>query len=131
MIFKTCRIVWHQKAFLRKLSGAGLFCFQYMDQSCPSARILELAVVKRRVKTVLCQQLRVAAPLYDIAVPYHKDEIGILNRGQTMSNYKACFSLHQPGHGLLDLYLGSRINAGGGFIQHQNGGIRQHGSGNG
>lgn len=31
IIFEICRIVWHQKAFFRKLSGTRLFSFQIRE----------------------------------------------------------------------------------------------------
>ena len=94
-------------------------------------RTLELGIVQVGVKTARCQQFVVSTLFDDIAVLHYQNQVGIPNRGQPMGDDKAGAALHQIVHGLLNEQLRTRIHRAGGFIQNQDGRIRQNRPGNG
>ena len=59
----------------------------------PSRR-LELAAVEGGVKAVPGHQFPVGAPLHDVAVPHHQDQIRAADGGQAVGDDKAGLALH-------------------------------------
>ena len=59
-----------------------LFCSYSAITGALIHNILELAVVQIGVEAAGIDQLVVGALLHNVAVPHHKDEVGILDGGQ-------------------------------------------------
>jgi hypothetical protein len=72
-----------------------------------------------------------AAPLDDAARVEHDDLVGVAYRRQPVGNDEHGTLPHQPLDGLLHEPLGLGIERAGGFIQDENRGVAQQGSGNG
>src|SRR5205809_7612972 len=79
----------------------------------------KLTVIQVSIEAILRKQFLVGSLFDDAAVVHNKDQICIPDRGESVGNDKACSSLHQLGHGSLDLHLGSSIDTAGRFVENQ------------
>ena len=57
--------------------------------------VVELAVVKLRIKSALCHQAIVRALLHNVATLHAEDEIRIADGGEPVRNDEACAPFHQ------------------------------------
>ena len=71
------------------------------------------------------------ALLHNVAVPHHKDEVGVPDGGKAVGDDKAGTALHQAVHSSLDALLGAGIHAAGSLVQNQDAVICQNGAGDG
>ena len=71
---------------------------------------MELRIVQRTVESALLYKGIVVSLLYNSAVLYHKNGVGILDGGKPVCNNKAGLVLHQLGHSALYLYLCAGVN---------------------
>ena len=69
--------------------------------------------------------------LHDLSVLHHQDQVGAADGGQPVGDDEAGLILHQRPHGLLNEGFCADVHVGGGFVQDQQVGGLQHGSGNG
>ena len=67
----------------------------------------------------------------DTAILHDKDLVGLFDRDQTVGDRDDRLSLGQLGDRLLDQVLVLRIDAGGGLVQNDDGGVFQNGAGDG
>ena len=72
-----------------------------------------------------------APPLKHPAATEHDDLLGVAQAGQAMRDHQQRAPGRQHRQGLLDGRLGLRVGRGGGFVQHQDGGIGQQRAGDG
>ena len=93
--------------------------------------LIKLAVIKICVKAFCCKQLFVTALLDNIAILHNQNQVSILDSGKPVGNDKACSSLHQVIHSLLNLDLCSGIYRRSSLIQDQDLIVRQDCSCNG
>ena len=98
---------------------------EYVDESG------ELRVIQRRVKAAGGQKLSVGARLGYKTVPDDQDAIGVLDRGETVRDDEAGAPLHKLVEGVLNQLFGAAVHVGGSFVQNEDGGVRQHGAGDG
>ena len=80
---------------------------------------------------VLSEQTLVGAAFYNLSVVEHTDLIGILDRTQTVGDGYGGTRLHQTLQSILYQTLALRIEGGGGFIEDEDRGILQDGTGDG
>ena len=72
--------------------------------------LIKLRVVERVVKTALFNKLVVVALLNNCAVLDNQNGVGVLNGGKSVGDDKAGLVFHKRRHGVLNLYLGARVN---------------------
>ena len=75
-------------------------------------RLLELerTRVELIVNALLGDELVVASALNDLSVIEYHDDVRVLDRGQTVSDYEYRSSLHELVHAALNDCLGTRID---------------------
>jgi hypothetical protein len=83
------------------------------------------------VEAALGQEFIVLAALDDFAVVEDEDLVGVADGGQSVSYDKAGPLLQKPVEGLLDEFLRGVVDAGGGFVEEEDGGIFQQSAGDG
>ena len=81
----------------------------------------EVGVVQRGVMPALCEQALVIPLLDDPALFHHDDAVRGFDRGETVRDQDAGRIFQDQVQRLLDLPLGERVDAGGGFIQDEDG----------
>src|SRR5205823_3629602 len=119
-----------------RCTAHAFFGFNTCLEAHPLHRFLQegspckLAVIQVGIEATLGKQLLVGPLLYDATVIHDQDQIRVANRGEPVSNHKAGSTMHQLAHRLLDLYLGSSIDAAGCFIQDKDLWIGQERAGN-
>ena len=57
--------------------------------------------------------------LYDMAFVHDDDLVGIEDGGKTVGYNQAGASFHEPGHSVLDILLGTGVDAGCRLVQNQ------------
>ena len=83
------------------------------------------------VETIQRAQLLMRSPLDDAAVVDHQDLIGSPDRAQAVCDHEARSSLHEPQHRILDVPLGSGVDAARRLIEDQDARIGNHCAGDG
>jgi len=81
--------------------------------------VVELAVVKLRIKSALCHQAIVRALLHNVATLHAEDEIRIADGGEPVRNDEASAPFHQGVHRLLNEQLCTGIDGAGGLVKDQ------------
>ena len=76
------------------------------------------------------QQLLLLPLSNDSAIFHHNDVVRAGHRAQPVGNDDQRLTLRQTGDGLLDDRFILRVDAGGSFIENDDGRILQHGAGN-
>jgi len=113
-----------------KIDPAGDHCtvlrWLYLDERAEKLTLVELCV-----ESSLFEQLSVCAPLYDLPLVHDEDQIGVLNRRESVGDDEARSSLHQVVHRFLDGDLGERVDVACGFVQYEHVWIGQEGPCNG
>ena len=88
----------------------------------------ELAVVQRRIESVLSQKAFVISLLNDLSVLHDKDLVGFTNGGEAVRHDKAGAARHHMGKSRLDLQLRAGVDGAGSFVQYEHGGAGDHGT---
>lgn len=91
----------------------------------------ELTDVELVVDAPLLQQLPMRPPFDDPAVINHQHQIGIADGAQAVGDDKTRLSFHEAQKRLLNSFFGTGIDAAGGFIKNEDGGVGENGPGDG
>ena len=83
----------------------------------------EIRVVERGVMSALGEQTFVVPLLDDRAFFHHHDAVGGFDGGQPVRDQDAGGMFQDQVQRLLDLPFGERVDAGGGFVQDEDGGL--------
>ena len=70
------------------------------------------------------------ALLDQLTVVDHQNLVGFADGAEAVGDDKAGASMHQPQHGLLDVLLGTGIDAAGGFVEDQDARVGKDSTGN-
>ena len=85
--------------------------------------------MKFLIVAILGEETLVGAALYDLSVVEHTDLIGILDRTQTVGDGHGGTGLHQTLQGILYQALALGVEGRGGFVEDEDRGILQDGTG--
>src|SRR5450759_3886007 len=83
------------------------------------------------VQAVLADQLFVGAHFGNLHAFQHHNQVGIADGRKAVGNDNGGAPHHQALQGLLDEQFSLRIHRGGGLVQDQDGGVLEHGAGDG
>ena len=82
-------------------------------------------------QAVLCAQFVLCAGLRNTPILHYIDAVGVGDGRQAVRDHQHRFALGKLRKGCLHLSFVIRVGKGGGLVQNQDGGIFQHGAGNG
>jgi hypothetical protein len=95
----------------------------FVEQSCAGAEF--------GVEAASLQEFLVFAAFDDFAVVEDEDLVGVADGGQAVGYNKAGAFLQEAVEGLLDEFLRGVVDAGGGFVEEEDGWIFQQRAGDG
>src|SRR5579859_3710797 len=87
--------------------------------------VAEVGVVKLRVVAALLHQRSVIALFHNFAGVEYDDAVGAADGGEAVRDDDGCTLLQDQVKSFLNLGLGERVNAGGGFIEDDDGRVLQ------
>lgn len=91
---------------------------------CEGTSIFDEAVLAEfGVEAAACEQFCVATAFSDASTFKHEDLVGVANGGKAVGYDETGAVFHEVVEGLLYETLGSRVHAGCGFVQDENGRI--------
>src|SRR3546814_7262042 len=102
--------------------------------SAPASAVFlfgELQGVEPRVVAAARQQLGVAALLDDAPVVHHVDDVGRDHGGEAVGDDEGGAPADQLSQRLLNMALRLAVEGGGRLVEQQDGGVLQHGAGDG
>ena len=79
--------------------------------------------MQTRIMSTQLNQPLVIALLNNVPMIHYNNSVCLFYGRQTMGDYQRCTTNHHRIQRLLNITLGLGIQCGGGFIQHQNGGV--------
>src|SRR5580658_5659487 len=113
----------HSPACWRNASS----CLRTCDRCLPA----ESKFVEFRIETARSQEFLVSAAFVDGSAVHHEDGVRPADGGQAVRNDDGSLPLHQTVERFEHQFLRSRVQAGAGLIQDQDGAIANHGAGDG
>ena len=81
----------------------------------------KISIIQFRIMPALREQVGVVASFDDVALLEHNDAVSVFHGGEAVGNDDGRAVGHDEVEGFLNLFLGKGINAGGGFVEDEDG----------